>query len=103
MKSTKHYYAVIFTAKRTDGDHGYSEMAAKMETLASEQPGFLGFESARSELGISVSYWERLEDIAQWKNNAEHLVAQQMGKEQWYQWYKLRICKVEREYVYKKS
>ena len=29
------YYAVIFTSIRTDGDHGYAEMADRMIELAS--------------------------------------------------------------------
>ena len=92
------YYAVIFTNKRTEGENGYAEMAQKMEDLARKQTGFLGFESARDEIGISVSYWESLEDILKWKTNTEHLFAQQKGKSDWYVWYKVRICFVEREY-----
>jgi len=100
MKKQPPYYAVIFSTLRKEGDHGYKEMAFKMEAMAANQPGFLGFESARSEMGISVSYWESLEDIRQWKDNSEHLIAQEKGKELWYQWYKLRICMVEREYEF---
>ncbi len=96
----KTYYAVIFTSTRTEGDHGYSEMAEAMQALAKEQPGYLGFESAREQIGIAVSYWESLEAIANWKSNADHLFAQQQGIKQWYQWYKLRICLVEREYEF---
>ncbi|MBD1260244.1 antibiotic biosynthesis monooxygenase [Maribacter polysiphoniae] len=95
---TKPYYAVIFTSKRTSGDHGYDAMAQKMEDLARQQPGFLGFESARDEIGISVSYWESLQDIAHWKSNTDHLIAQEKGRTDWYAWYKVRICLVEREY-----
>ena len=69
-----------------------------MEDLASQQPGFLGFETAREDLGISVSYWATLEDVKAWKVNAEHLMAQQRGREQWYQSYRVRVCRVEREY-----
>ena len=99
----KPYYAVIFTNTRTEGDHGYAEMAGQMETLAKEQPGFLGFESARDEhLGISVSYWESMEDIAQWKSNTDHMFAQQKGIHDWYSWYKVRICLVQREYAFTK-
>ena len=92
------YYAVIFTNKRTEGDHGYAAMAQKMEDMARQQPGFLDFESARDEIGISVSYWESLKDIAHCKANADHLFAQEKGKSDWYDWYKVRICLVEREY-----
>ena len=92
------YYAVIFTSVRTEGDHGYADMADKMAQLASEQPGFIGIESAREEVGITVSYWRDLESIKQWKANAEHLVAQKLGREQWYSSFKTRIAKVERDY-----
>jgi heme-degrading monooxygenase HmoA len=92
------YYAVIFTSLRTDGDNGYGDMASKMVQLASEQPGFIGIEAAREDVGITVSYWLDLESIKQWKANAEHLVAQKLGREQWYTSFKTRIAKVERDY-----
>ncbi|MEQ2528813.1 antibiotic biosynthesis monooxygenase [Robertmurraya yapensis] len=95
------YYAVIFTSERTDGDKGYSKMAEKMVELASQQPGFLGVESARdSSLGITVSYWDSVEAIRNWKENSTHQVAQGKGKEVWYKNYKVRICKVERSYSF---
>ncbi|WP_417585887.1 antibiotic biosynthesis monooxygenase family protein [Nitrincola sp.] len=92
------YYAVIFTSLRSDGDNGYGDMATKMVQLASEQPGFIGIESAREGVGITVSYWRDLESIKLWKANAEHLVAQKLGHEQWYTSFKTRIAKVERDY-----
>ena len=97
------YYAVIFTSTRTVGDNGYEKMADAMFDLASMQPGFLGFESARSGLGITVSYWDSPESIAAWQRNASHLVAQQRGRAEWYQHYKVRICKVERDYDFKRK
>tara|TARA_R110002167_G_scaffold13570_10_gene56241 strand:+ start:1777 stop:2085 length:309 start_codon:yes stop_codon:yes gene_type:complete len=102
MAQIKPYYSVIFTSTRTDGDNGYSEMALKMEDLARQQPGFLELESARSEVGITISYWESLEAIADWKANTDHLMAQRKGIKDWYQWYKVRICVVEREYDFQK-
>lgn len=92
------YYAVIFTSRRTEGDHGYGKMATRMVELASAQPGFLGMESAREEIGITVSYWADLDSIRAWKENAEHREAQRMGREQWYESFRVRITKVEREY-----
>ena len=75
-------------------------MANRMMELAQQQPGFIGIESARDEIGITVSYWKSLEAIQAWKNNAEHLVAQQLGKEKWYEWFTTRIAKIEREYYF---
>lgn len=94
------YYAVIFTSTRTEVEAGYAEMAIKMVELAKAQPGFIGMESARSEIGITVSYWKSLEAIKNWKANMEHLEAQEKGKTTWYKNYKVRITKVEREYEF---
>lgn len=93
------YFAVIFTSSRTPGDNGYEKMAARMVELAARQPGFLGIESARGQdgLGITVSYWRSEADIAAWKANAEHLVAQKKGKTQWYASFATRVAKVERD------
>jgi heme-degrading monooxygenase HmoA len=96
------YYAVIFTSQRTEGDNGYGEMAKAMVNLASQQPGFLGIESAREDLGITVSYWESLEAIAAWKQVYDHLTAQRRGRADWYQTYKVRICRIERDYSFEK-
>ncbi|MEC8080035.1 MAG: antibiotic biosynthesis monooxygenase [Pseudomonadota bacterium] len=95
---TPPYYAVIFTSVRTAGDNGYGEVADRMVTLAEQQPGFLGMESAREDVGVTVSYWQDLDSIRQWKQNVEHLSAQKMGREQWYETFKVRIAKVERDY-----
>ncbi|MDE3235562.1 MAG: antibiotic biosynthesis monooxygenase [Bacteroidota bacterium] len=97
---TPPYYAVIFTSVRTEGDNGYEEMSERMVQLAQQQPGYLGHESARQDIGITVSYWESLDAIKKWKMNAEHLLAQKEGKKQWYARYKVRICFVERDYEF---
>ncbi|MFL5764496.1 MAG: antibiotic biosynthesis monooxygenase family protein [Bacteroidia bacterium] len=96
------YYAVIFTSERTDIKTGYEDMAQKMGELAKEQEGFLGIESARDGLGITVSYWKDLESIRKWKMNAEHRIAQEKGRSDWYANYKTRICLVERDYGFSK-
>ena len=67
MKTIMSYYAVIFTSKHTSQIDGYDEMATQMEALAQQQKGYLGMESARDAIGITVSYWESLEAVKQWK------------------------------------
>lgn len=92
------YYAAIFTSVRTRNDgEGYAVAAARMMELAALQPGYLGVESAREDhgVGITVSYWTDLKAIRAWRQNAEHLVAQQAGRSRWYAEYELRICRVE--------
>lgn len=92
------YYAVIFSSERNADIEGYAETATRMVELAAEQPGFLGVESVREDLGITVSYWSDLESIRRWKSHAEHRLAQQMGMDKWYSSYKTRIALVERDY-----
>ena len=95
------YYVVAFTNQRSAADEaGYQAMAQRMVELAAQQPGFLGAESVRNAegLGITLSYWDSLAHIAQWKNHAEHQIAQAKGKSDWYEAFFTRIAKVERDY-----
>jgi len=92
------YFAVIFTSTRTEGDDGYSDVANQMVELAQQQSGFLGIESAREKVGITVSYWADLDSIKRWKANVEHVEAQKKGRQSWYDTFKVRISKVERDY-----
>lgn len=96
------YYAVVFTSIRSEGDFEYTQMSDKMLDLANKQEGFLGVESARSELGITVSYWESLEAIKKWKLQTEHTKAREKGRSIWYNAFKVRISKVEHEYGFEK-
>ena len=93
-------FLVVFrNRKRADIDQAaYDDEAARMEELAERQPGYLGHESAREELGITVSYWRDLESIERWKTHAEHREAQRQGRERWYSDYRIRIARVERDY-----
>ncbi len=93
------YWAVIFTSVRTaEDDEGYAAMAELMERLAEGRPGYLGLESARQAVGITVSYWADQNAIVAWKRDLEHLAAQRLGREKWYAAYSLRVAKVERDY-----
>ena len=99
------YYVVIFASVRTPQDNeGYADAAARMAELASEQPGYLGVDSVRDAngVGITVSYWSSEESIAAWRRNAEHTLARENGRKNWYNEYELRVAKVERAYGFKR-
>jgi len=100
------YYAVIFTSKRAAGnEEEYARVSESMDTLAAEQPGFIGIDTGRSAdgVGVTVSYWETAEDVARWKAIAEHDWAQQRGRDVYYEWYHVRVAHVERAYKFEKS
>lgn len=92
------YYAVIFTAKPKNFNTEYHSAANQLTELVKGQKGFLGYESAEQGIEITVSYWESLEAIKNWKANTTHRKAQQKGKNEWYENYSVRIAKVEKEY-----
>ncbi|PSL07285.1 antibiotic biosynthesis monooxygenase family protein [Cecembia rubra] len=94
------YYAVIFTSIRTEIKEDYLDTANRMVELAQLQEGYLGHESAREGLGITVSYWTSLAAIKKWKMDAEHQIAQEKGKSLWYKFFKTRVCLVERDYEF---
>ncbi len=94
------YYAVIFTSTLNSDSTGYEAMAERMIRLAQKQSGFLGLESVRHGIGITISYWRDAESIHRWRQHIEHREAQTLGKNRWYDGYRVRICKVERAYEF---
>ncbi|NGY03691.1 antibiotic biosynthesis monooxygenase family protein [Solimonas terrae] len=94
------YYAVIFSSLRSAASAGYEQTAARMLELAAGQDGFLGAESCRGAdgFGITVSYWRSEAAIAAWKQQAEHRIARETGRRDWYRHYEIRVAKVERAY-----
>lgn len=97
------YYAVIFSSLRTDNNAGYTETNALMNQLVIQQDGFLGMESAQSEIGVTISYWRDLAAIKTWKENLLHKDTQKKGQQLWYSQYKVRFAKVERDYEFQKQ
>ncbi|AWI03436.1 antibiotic biosynthesis monooxygenase family protein [Clostridium drakei] len=93
------YYAVIFTSIRTSIDNEYEKVSDNLVDIVSKQKGFLGVESVRNEegFGVTISYWDSLDSINEWKDNNSHMKAKEMGKKMWYSKYMIRICKVEKD------
>jgi len=84
-------------------DDGYGAAADAMEELAARQPGYLGFESARNPdgSGISLSYWDSLEAIREFKDVPAHSAFQARGRDTFYERYEVRVCSVERGYKFR--
>ena len=100
------YYAVIFTSRRTaSAETIYATTATQILDLAVQQEGYLAIESAHDSVGqgITISYWDSLENINKWKSLADHVVAQRLGRSTFYEEYRVRIARVEREYGWKKA
>jgi heme-degrading monooxygenase HmoA len=89
-------FLVIFrNRKRADIDaDAYIHDAVAMEALAAEQPGFLLFRSYTADDGevLSMSEWEDEAAAMAWSRNAEHLVVQRRGRDEYYADYTLYTC-----------
>lgn len=96
------YFAVIFTSILVEDTEEYQKVSADLEALAEEQAGFLGFEAARSEVGLFISYWKDEAAIKEWKAVMSHQIAQKRGREEWYEKFQVRVAKVERSYGFEK-
>lgn len=102
MTPTPPYYAVIFTSQKSAHAEGFDAWDEAMDTLVRQQSGYLGHESYRNPDGesVTISYWKDADSIALWRDNAQHRQAQQYGRQQWYEHYRIRVCRVERDYAF---
>ena len=92
-------YAVIFRATINKLDEAYSKTASRMRELALNEYGCSGFFSVtEGNQEISISYWKEQKSIIEWKKNAEHMAAQELGKSEWYKSYDVQVVEVIREY-----
>jgi heme-degrading monooxygenase HmoA len=89
---------VLFRSKLVDPPVGYDEMAAEMAALAPTMPGFVDVKSFKADDGerLTVVWWENEETLRGWREQAQHRVAQRMGRERWYEYYKLEVAEVIR-------
>ena len=91
--------AVIFRAEIKELDEDYAAMAARLRDLALTEYNCLEFFAVtEGEREVAISYWESEEHILKWKQNAEHLIAQERGRRQWYRSYTVEVVNVLRAY-----
>lgn len=92
-------YAVIFKAEISTIDSSYSAMAKRMRELALNEYGCIEFNATtEGNNEIAISYWNTKEQIKEWKQNKEHLKAQELGKNKWYKNYSVEIVEVLSKY-----
>jgi heme-degrading monooxygenase HmoA len=94
------YFAVIFSSTKSESLEGYVEADELTMHLASEQKGFIGYESLScGSKTIFISYWESRESIDAWRLNSTHQLAKSNAKK-WYKRYLSQVCHVENSHLY---
>lgn len=91
--------AVIFRAAIAEMDDDYHAMAERLRELALEEYGcreFCAWTEGDSE--VAISYWENEEQIRAWRADAEHIAAQDLGRDRWYKGYSVQVVEILREY-----
>jgi len=92
-------YAVIFRAEIEELNDEYSSTAVRMRDMAIGEYGCKEFiASTEGNVEIAISYWDTEQQIRDWKQNVDHLAAQQKGKSTWYKSYTVQVVEVVREY-----
>jgi heme-degrading monooxygenase HmoA len=92
-------FVVIFRARVRRFDAEYSQVAARMRDLAMREFGCLEFHAVtEGEHEVALSYWPDEPSIRAWRNHPEHVLAQQAGRDRWYESYSVQVAEVTREY-----
>ncbi|UQX02100.1 antibiotic biosynthesis monooxygenase [Streptomyces sp. RerS4] len=96
------YVMAVFTNVRTADETGFAETDARLNALVQDNPGMLGYESARTPggLSITVAYFRDHETLTAWRQDAEHQAAMKHGRAHWYESYTLHVATVERSHGY---
>ena len=92
---------ILFRSKLTPtaAAEGYSDKAAEMDELARGFDGFVDVKSFVADDGerLTVVWWRDEESLAKWRTDLRHRSAQQQGRAQWYEYYKMDVATVLRQ------
>ncbi len=101
-------FAVIFEVELEEGgQEQYLAIAAKLKEILVTMPGFISIERFESLVNegklLSLSFWERKEDISNWKKNLDHMNAQAAGRAKLFKDYRIRLAEVYKDYTMETS
>ena len=79
----------------------YEATGTRMVELVSQMPGFLGMDYSEIEGGeLLVVRFESHEALAAWRTHPEHQAAQQRGREEFFEHYRIEVCETVRAYEF---
>ena len=97
---------ILFRSKLTDaaGDD-YAQMGQEMDAHARTFDGFVDLKAFKAEDGerLTVVWWRDEDSLKVWAADARHRVAQQLGRQRWYEYYKLDVAQIVRVRNFERS
>jgi heme-degrading monooxygenase HmoA len=88
---------ILFRSRMTTqaGDD-YDRLLAKMGGYVQEQPGFVDVKSFTADDGerLTIVWWKDKEKLEQWRQNERHRIAKNLGRERWYEYYRMELAEV---------
>jgi len=95
--------AVIFEVwPKSDHEQDYFDAAKQLKQSLEQVPGFISVERFRSVTDsgkiLSLSFFENESALKIWRNLYEHRKTQALGRDQYFDNYRLRIATVVRDY-----
>lgn len=97
---------IVFRSKltATAGDD-YSQMAQAMAAHAKTFKGFVDMKAFKADDGerLTMVWWEDEETLRVWATDAKHRAAQALGREKWYEYYKIEVAQVMRASTFERA
>jgi heme-degrading monooxygenase HmoA len=91
---------VVFRSKLRPGvEKEFAELGNRMQEIAESMPGFISYKVYHAGDGerASVIEFETREELQAWREQPEHVQAQQRGRDQFYEEYSLIVSESVRE------
>lgn len=95
--------AVIFeVTPKPEHCNSYFEIAAMLKPQLAEIEGFISIERFQSlsnpEKYLSLSFWQNEAAVKQWKSNIDHQAAQNKGKSELFNQFRIYVGHIVRDY-----
>ena len=91
---------VLFRSRLTPAaGEDYRAMDEEIFALARDAEGFESVKSFHADDGerLTIVWWRDAESLSRWRHHPRHRIAQQTGRERWYENYTLEVAEVVRE------
>ncbi len=91
---------ILFRSRLTPAaGQDYADMNKFLAEYVQGRPGFVAVKSFKAEDGerLTIVWWRDRETLEQWRHEMRHMEAKKLGRQKWYEYYKIEIAEVYRQ------